>query len=316
MSGDGDSGRQKNRLRSKAFVVLIVVLALIAVGVMAYIRLYVAKFQATDDAAVDGNQVVISAQMLGRITSMTAQEGDQVSKGERLVTLDDSTLKAQENQAQANRELAVQNATLARIKLEQAQNDLKRATIQFQNRIIPKEQYDHLKTALAEAQAGYSIAVARQKLAKAQLDSVQPNLARTILTSPINGVVAKKWSMPGDVVQPAQPIYTLYDLSTPWIEANFKETQIHYLRPGADANITVDALPGRIFKGKVETIGATTASKFALIPPQNSSGNFTKVTQRVPVRISIDNNDGLNTKPGELFRPGMSAEVRVRTGKE
>ncbi len=315
-SRDDDGVRRKNRQRKKTFVVLIIVLALVAFGVMVYIRLYVAGFQSTDDAAVDGNQVVVSAQMLGRITSMTAQEGDQVFKNERLVTLDDSTLKAQEIQAQANEELAAKNIELARIKFNQARKDLERATVQFQNRIIPKEQYDHVKTALAEAQAGYNIAVARRKLAKAQLDSIQPNLAHTVLISPIDGIVAKKWSMPGDVVQPAQPIYTLYDLSGQWIEANFKETQIHYLWPGAPVTISVDALPGRLLKGKVETIGATTASKFALIPSQNGSGNFTKVTQRVPVRISIDNDEGSNTKPGERLRPGMSAEVRVRIGKE
>jgi len=305
-----ETKKRPGRARLIVFIVLVVV---VAAGIVAYVRIALTGFQATDDAAVDGNQVVISAQTLDRITTMNVGEGDQVAKGQVVALLDNSTLKAQGNQAEVNLEYAGENVKLAQVKMNQAQTDFQRATVQYQNRIISQEQYDHAKVALSASQAEYSISLAQVKLAKAQLATVQTSLAYTILSSPIDGVVAKKWAMPGDVVQPAQPVYTLYDLARLWIEANFKETQIHYLRPGDPATITVDAFPGRVFKGKVETIGAATASEFALIPPENGAGNFTKVTQRVPVRISIDNEDGLSAQTGQRLLPGMSAEVKVVT---
>ncbi len=303
----------KKRPGKARLIVFIVIVVVVAAAIVAYVRIALTGFQATDDAAVDGNQVVVSAQTLDRITVMNLGEGDQVAKGQVVAQLDDSTLKAQEHQAEVNLEYAGESAKLAQVKLDQAQTDFRRAEVQYQNRIIPQAQYDNAKVALSAAQAEYSIALAQTKLAKAQLATVQTNLAYTILTSPINGVVAKKWTMPGDVVQPAEPIYTLYDLAKLWIEANFKETQIHYLKPGDPATITVDAFPGHVFRGKVESIGAATASEFALIPPENGAGNFTKITQRVPVRISIDNQDGLDAQAGQRLLPGMSAEVKVAT---
>jgi len=258
---------------------------------------------------------VISAVILDRITRLAAGEGDRVSQGQTLVTLDDATLKAQEEQSRVNEQFAAQNITLATIKMDQARTDLERGTVQFQSKIIPQEQYDHLKIALQSAQAQLDIATTQEKLAAAQLRSVETNLANTIISSTIDGVVAKKWAMPGDVVQPAQPIYTLFDLNDLWIEANFKETQIRYLAVGNPVTITIDAFPGTTFTGKVETIGAAAAAQFALIPPSNATGNFTKVTQRVPVRISINHTNTPTGDPTARLVPGMSATVRVATSK-
>ncbi len=312
---DNQETPKKNGKRRTRIIITLAVIVVAAAGVFAYVKIALGGYQSTDDASVNGNQVVVSAVILDRITDLTAKEGDKVTKGEKLVSLDDATLTAQKEQAQVNRQYAAQNVTLARIKLDQAQTDLKRGTVQFQNKIIPQEQYDHLKVAVQSAQAQLDIAVTQEKLAAAQLNSVETNLANTTIASPIDGVVAKKWSMRGDVVQPAQPIYTLYDLKDLWVDANFKETQIRYLKVGDPVSISIDAYPGTTFHGKVETIGAAAAAQFALIPPSNATGNFTKVTQRVPVRVSIDSSDGTANDPSARLVPGMSATVRVATSK-
>jgi membrane fusion protein (multidrug efflux system) len=299
---------KKTQAGTRRIVIVLVLLA--AAAVAGYFYLAAGGSQSTDDASVMGNQVVISSQMLAQIASMTVDERDPVAKGQVLVRLDDLTLRAQEKQSVANREYAEQNAALARLKLDQAQSDFQRATVQLKNRIIPQEQYDHLAIALSSARTQYQIALAQVKVAEAQINTVETSLARAVIQSPIDGVVAKKWTMPGNVVQPAQPIYTLYDLKNLWVEANFKETQVHLLRQGDPVVVTVDAFPGRGFTGKVESIGVATASEFALIPPDNTTGNFTKVTKRIPVKISLDNPD---PPDGQVPVPGMSAEVRVDT---
>lgn len=315
-NASSDGARRDRRRRGKAFIILFIVLAVAAAGTVTYIRLYVSGYQATDDASVNGDQVVISPQILGQIAELAVNEGDRVRKGETLVRLDASAIEAQEHEAEAKVSLALQNKDLARIKLEQAKADYDRAEVQYESKVIPKEQYDRLKTAFAVAQSECDISSVQIKVAQAQMASIRSSLAHTLLASPIDGIVAKKWVMTGDIVQPTQPIYTLNDISSIWIEANFKETQIDDLALGDQATITVDALPGRIFKGRVEIIGNATASKFALISSNNESGNFTKVTQRVPVRISVDGLIGGDAPGSSLLRPGLSAEVRVRTAKE
>jgi membrane fusion protein (multidrug efflux system) len=310
---DGKPSKKRGRGR------ILIVLALVAIAVGAYLLLGNGSVQATDDAAIRGNQIVLSAQTLGQITSLAAEEQDHVAKGQVLVKLDDLTLRAQESQAIANKDFAAQNIDLAQVKLNQAQSDLERATAQLKAKIIPQEQYDHLAVAFSSAQTQCKIALAQQKMAEAQYVTVETNLSRMVIQSPIAGVVAKKWTMPGNIVQPAQPIYTLYDLKDLWVEANFKETQIRYLKPGDPATIAVDAFPGRRFAGKVESVGMATSSEFALIPPDNATGNFTKVTQRVPVKIvfapsSSSVAGAADPKNDPVLVPGLSVEVRVAVG--
>jgi len=306
----------KKRSRKTGLVIFLVIILAVAAGGVAYIRVSSVGRQSTDDAAVSGIQTVVSAQILGKIASMDAVQGARVSKGEQLVTLENGTLVAEEEEAQANEGLAAQNVSLARVKLEQAQNDFNRASVQYQKKIISQEQYDHLRITEAEAQAGLSIAQAQEKVASSQLAAVKARLGQTIISSPIEGVATRKWATVGDVVQPAESIYTLYDLSDLWISANFKETQVRDLSIGDPVDITVDAFPGHTFTGKVESVGTATAAEFALMGAANASGNFTKVTQRVPVRISIDNLAALAENPATRLIPGMSAEVRVRTTRE
>ncbi|MGA9405537.1 MAG: HlyD family secretion protein [Bacteroidota bacterium] len=269
-------------------------------------------FIATDDAYIDGNRVSISSKMLGRIDQLLVDEGDTVHEGEVLVKLDDSDLRAQEEQAKASLTLAQENISLAEVNLDKAQTDFRRDSTQFKGNIIPKEQFDHSKSEYESAKARSSIAKAQAVAANAQLGIIETQLQNTIITSSMNGVVSKRWALVGDVVQPGESIFSVYDLKDIWVTANLEETSLEALRSSDKVEITVDSYPDIKFFGKVFQIGSNTASEFSLIPPNNASGNFTKITQRVPIKISIERTAGANPQRHIDLLPGMSVEIKVR----
>jgi membrane fusion protein (multidrug efflux system) len=302
------SGSKRKRIIIPAVIILVV-----AAAVGAYWYVYLRGYISTDDAFVDGDPVTVSSKILGRIASLEAAEGDAVSGGQLVASLDDATLKAEEAGAQANLALAESSVPVAKIALDLAREDFERMQIQYRDKIVTPEQYDHARQALEMAKAQYAVARNHVDVARAQLGVVETQLAGTRIVSPTPGVVAKKWVMPGDIVQPGQAIFTIYHLKNIWVTANLEETKLASISLGDSVEISVDAYPGDRFSGKVLLIGAAAASEFSLIPPNNASGNFTKVTQRVPVRISIDRPD---TGPGSeaMLLPGMSVVVKVRTG--
>jgi membrane fusion protein (multidrug efflux system) len=266
----------------------------------------------SDDAYIDADRVSISSKMLGRIARLTVDEGDTVVAGQVLVTLDDSDLRAQHAQATAAFHLAQESVLLARVNLARAQDDYHRADQQFRTSVITKEQYDHAKSALDAAGAEVGIAVSRVAAAQAQVGVVQAQLDNTTIISPLKGNVAKRWVLQGDVVQPGQPVFTVYDRGRIWVIANLEETNMDVVRLGEDVGISVDGHPDRVFGGLVFQLGSSTAAQFSLIPPNNASGNFTKVTQRVPIKISIEERTPEKPVPAILL-PGMSVEIRIRT---
>jgi len=150
---------------------------------------------------------------------------------------------------------------------------------------------------------------ARVKQAAAQLAQAQLNLERTVIKAPSNGIVGKRSVELGQQVQAGQPLFALVSRDDVWVVANFKETQLAAMRPGQVADVEVDALDGQTFRGKVDSIGAATGAKFSLLPPENATGNYVKVVQRVPVKIVLD--------PGQdadhHLRPGLSAVPTVYT---
>ena len=134
------------------------------------------------------------------------------------------------------------------------------------------------------------------------------NLQRTSVRAPVAGIVSKKSVEPGQVIQPGQPLMTVIPLDRVWITANFKETQLESMKPGQKATVEVDALGGREFEGHVDSIAAATGAKFSLLPPENATGNFVKVVQRIPVKIVLESGQD----PEHLLRPGMSVTPTVR----
>jgi membrane fusion protein, multidrug efflux system len=287
----------------------LVVLAIAIFSWMYYIQLR--DYISTDDAYIDADRVSVSAKILGRIDQLTVDEGDSVRQGQILVRLDDSDLRAQETQAKAALTFAHENVLLAKVNLEKAESDYKRASTQFHQNIIPKEQYDHAQSELAASQARLNIANAQTVSAQAQLGVIQTQLKNTVVLSPMTGVISKRWVLTGDVVQPGQSILTIYNMKDVWVTANLEETGIGALRLGDTVGMSVDTYPNVKFAGTIIRLGMNTASQFSLIPPNNASGNFTKVTQRVPIKISITQIDNPHGSQVKLL-PGMSVEVKVK----
>ena len=144
---------------------------------------------------------------------------------------------------------------------------------------------------------------------RAALESAKIALSYTLISAPSNGYIASRNVLPGQMVSPGTTVVSLVQ-QEPWVLANFKETQLTHIRPGDAATITVDAFPSASWKGRVLFIAPESGSQTALLPPDNATGNFTKIVQRIPVKVTLDPNQNL-----EALRPGMSATVAVRTGR-
>jgi membrane fusion protein, multidrug efflux system len=206
----------------------------------------------------------------------------------------DST-RAQIDEAQAG-------ISVAQSQLLHARAGASQATAQMQTAQSGPQQ-------VAAQRARASSADARVLQQRAAVQQAELNVQYTTVRAPMRGIVSKKTVEVGQVVQPGQPLMTIIPLEEVWITANFKETQLENMRPGQPATIEVDAYGGRDFKGHVESLAAATGSRFSLLPPENATGNFVKVVQRVPVRIAIDEKQDAQ----QLLRPGMSVTAKVYT---
>jgi len=162
---------------------------------------------------------------------------------------------------------------------------------------------------VAATKARAQSSAARVKQAQAAVDQAELDLEHATVKASIKGIVSRKSAEAGQVIQPGQPLMTLIPLEQVWITANFKETQLEEMRVGQRVTVDVDAYGGKEFNGKVESIAAATGSRFSLLPPENATGNFVKVVQRVPVKIVLD----AGQDPEHLLRPGMSVTPTVYT---
>jgi len=160
---------------------------------------------------------------------------------------------------------------------------------------------------LVATRARAEAAAARVQQARAHVAMAEQNLKYATLVAPTRGVVGRKSVEPGQVLQPGQPVMSLVNLDELWIVANFKETQLEHMRVGQSVEFSVDAIGGRTYKGRIESIAPATGSRFSMLPPENATGNFVKVVQRVPVKIAIDAGQDSNLQ----LRPGLSVEPTV-----
>lgn len=330
------SEQKKKRLR--LYIPLAIVIIAVLAGAWLWYRDY-SSYITTDDAHVDADNVGITSKILGRITAINVDEGELVKKGDLLAVLDSTDLIAQKNQAAALKKQSQANLNQAEIKyksdeksirvlevgLERASEDFSRAKIQSEGGVITAEQYDHAvkayETAVAQLDAAKSqlkvsasmiiTAHAAVETADAQVKVLDAQLRNTLLFAPDDGTIARRWLQPGDVVQPGQSVLTLIRSSDLWVVAYFEETKIADISTGQKVKFAIDAFPGVKFSGKVFLKGSSTASVFSLIPASNASGNFTKVTQRIPVRISIDDAGTGNDLSSYNILSGMSAVVKV-----
>jgi len=262
----------------------------------------------TDDASINGEQVKLGSRMLGRIDTIEVEEGDQVTAGAVIVTLDDTDLRAQEAQSQASLAYARRNLELARVSLNTSRDDYNRMRNLYENDAATREMYDHAGSALEAAQAQYNLAQAQVDTATAQMGVIEAQLLNTIIHAPISGTVDTIGLSAGDVVQPGQSILTINNLDNLWITANIEETDIARILVGAPVVVTVDAFGKREFPGTVEMVYP------GIVAPAFQIGEFTKTTQRIPVRIGFDAGAwGIDETVGMRLIPGMSVKVKVRT---
>lgn len=327
--------KQKN---VKVYIPLALVLLMVLVGSIIWYRNY-SKYITTDDAHVESDNVSISPKIMGRIKTVYVQEGDSVKTGKLLAELDSTDLYVQEIQAiaaksqteaarvQAEAKYAFdeQNIKVVAVSVNRAQEDFERAKNQFAGDVITKEQFDHAKKTLETAQAQYEAAKSQLTVSKSQITSsikavetanaqiqvIKNQINNTKLYAPIDGIIAKRWLMPGDIVQPGQSVYTVNNNQKYWIIVYLEETKVGALHIGQEAEFELDAFDGVTFKGKIFSIGSSTASQFSLIPANNASGNFTKVTQRIPLKISIDETENGGALSQYRLLSGMSSVVKI-----
>jgi len=327
---------KKNRLR--VYIPLALVIIIVIAGAWYWYRDY-SRYITTDDAHVDADNVSIGSKIIGRISAIYANEGDFVKQGTLLADIDSSDFIAQRNQSVALRDQAKANLAQSEVKyssdqkgirileinLERAKEDLTRAKSQSDGGVITTEQYDHIKkgyeVAMAQLEATkaqllvsksmISTASASVETADAQVKVLNTQLKNTRLFAPADGILAKRWLLQGDVVQPSQSVFTLTMSKNLWVVAFLEETKISEIHTGQNVRFTIDAFPGVRFNGKVFLVGSTTASVFSLIPANNASGNFTKVTQRIPVRVSIESADNYKDLSQFNIFSGMSVIVKI-----
>lgn len=316
----------------------IVTIAIIVGGVIWYLDY--SKYLRTDDAYVESDNISVSPKIMGRISHLYVDEGDSVKAGQLIAELDSTDLLAQKQQiiagklqteasklqAEAKYGYDAKNINVLKIALERAKDDFDRAKVQYAGDVVTKEQYDHSKKSWETAQAQYQASQAELNVSQAQIKTaeasivssdaqigvVNTQLGNTRLYAPADGIIAKRWLLSGDIAQAGQSVYTVNNNRKFWVKVYLEETKMEKLHIGQKAIFTLDTYPGVTFEGKIFTIGSTTASQFSLIPPNNASGNFTKVTQRVSVKISIDaTKEGAKISSFNLLT-GMSAVVKIQ----
>ena len=314
---------------------------LIAIVIGLYFYLTGVGYESTDDAYLRAAQVSISANVSGRVVEVDVHDNQSVRRGDTLIRLDDRPFSiavedARARVAHARLEIESLKATywqrMADLRSAQSALAYQQGEYERQKRlrasgISPRSQVERTLDARDQAQANVNsdqqqinstlaslggnprIPVERHPTvqeAQAQLDHALLNLSYTIIVAPIDGIVTRVEQLqPGDYMNAATPAFALVSTSNVWIEANFKEVQLTRMRPGQSASVRIDAYPGRTIHAKVVSISPGTGSEFSLLPPENATGNWVKVVQRLPVRLKLEESVPVQS--------GLSAVVTVDT---
>jgi membrane fusion protein (multidrug efflux system) len=340
---DAQQASSANGQRRFWFLILggIILVAAIAYGI--YWLLFSRYFESTDDAYVAGNVVTITSKENATVLALHADNTQTVKQGQLLIEMDPAVPTVNLQAAQANLARAVRNVRAqfsksdsgsaqlnqAKVALAQAQADYARRQKAFATQSVSGEELAHARDAVAAAQAAVNSArggldqtnatiegtdVAHNPdvlAAEAQLRAAAITLGHMRIIAPLDGVIAQRTVQAGQQVAAGTPLMAVVPLAGVWIDANFKEVQLSDMRVGQPVTVKADIYGGGVtYHGHIEGLGAGSGSAFALLPPQNASGNWIKIVQRVPVRIILDPKD-LQDHP---LRVGLSvtAEVDVR----
>ena len=333
------------RLPTLRATLLLIIPALVAC-LLLFFYLFSGRYVSTDNAYVGAQKVLITPEVSGKVVSITVQEGQLLKPGDELFAIDPVPyrLAAQESEARlarvktdfeslkSNFASLGKRIELSRQALEAAQSDYDRKLALLNNRISTPSDVDRSRALLVAAKAQLEQlqqqeAAARIQLlgkpdlalesfpqyleALAALDRARRDLANTTLRAPIAGVATQVTSIQmGRYLTAGAAVFSIIDSANVWVEANPKETDLTFVRPGQVVAITIDAFPSRHWTGVVAAISPGTGAQFSILPPQNAAGNWIKIVQRVPVRIEFS--------PGQdvrRLRAGMSAVIEIDTGR-
>lgn len=340
-------GAMKPGRRRTILIAVAALVACAALG--GYYWAFVAPYESTDDAFVEADVTPVAPQVSGRVLRVLVADNQEVRQGAVLFEIDPSDYQTKRDQAEAElaaargkADQAVDQISVDRARVEQerasvaaADAEAKLAEADFRryhdvgSLAVSASQLDLAATQARSSAAQVAVALNRQRAVEAQLGLDQADietaraevlrweaavrqakldLSYTRVVAPVAGFVTHRSVQPGDYVQIGQPQLALVPRQV-WIVANFKETQLAHMHPGQPVAITVDAYPGLKLNGRVDSVQAGAGARFSLFPPENASGNYVKVVQRVPVKIVLD-----GTEAGLVLGPGMSVvpEVRVR----
>jgi membrane fusion protein (multidrug efflux system) len=326
-------------------VLLLVVLPLAAAigGVVFYLN--GGRYVGTDDAYVGAQKVLVTPDISGKINKIVVKEGQHVNAGDELFEIDPEPFqfaldqaKAQVAQAKTTYDNLVANIKIYGQMLDLAQQgvELKQKDVDRKQQLVNQKvgsQLDLDNSATSLVTAGAQAQFVRQNLsnakaqllgdpdlpmekfppyaqAKAQLDMAQRNLDHTVLRAPMPGIATQVDQIQlGRFVPAGTPVFSIIDVDNPWVDANPKESDFTYVAVGQPVTLDVDAFPNHVFKGYVGSLSPGTGAQFAILPPQNATGNFVKVVQRVPVRIYFDKDDAFVKK----LKAGMSVYATIDT---
>src|SRR3989442_405367 len=278
----------------------------------------------TDDAYVEGAVAVVSSKVMGNVAELLVQDNQHVKPGDLLLRVDSRDFRAKREQAEsaeASARAAMESTDRRKVQAERA---VQQTEAELSSKVLgiqqAKQRVAELKGSLARAEsqrhqvpmkeadiirAEAALAQARADLAFAELQ-----LQYTEVRAPVEGIVSRRTVELGQVAQMGQPLLAIVPLHEVWVLANFKETQLARIRPGMRAEVSVDTFSDRVLQGTVDSLAAGTGARFSLLPPENATGNWVKVVQRLPVKIRLD--PGQVSNPHTL-RAGMSAVVTVKT---
>ncbi|MER9643050.1 HlyD family secretion protein [Mesorhizobium sp. M0239] len=334
----------KKKRRLGRFLLMVALPAALAIG-GGYVWVTGGRYQETENANLQQAKVSIASDTAGRIVKVDIFDNQLVKQGDELFAIDPepyrialaqadaavagARLNVEQLRAAYGQSMAQQKSDASQVVFAQSQFD--RAADLAQKGINAKSSLDEAKNDLDKAKQ--QLAVAEQGIisAKAALggnpdietdkhptvmaalaarDKAAYDLAQTTVKAPADGIVSQASSFKvGQYVGSGTPLFSLVETGDTWIDANFKETQLTHMKPGQKAEIVVDTYPGRTFEATVKAIGAGTGAEFSLLPAQNATGNWVKVTQRIPVRLELTDADAKMA-----LRTGMSATVTVDTG--
>ncbi len=266
----------------------------IAIVLVSYFIYEHFTYVTTDNAQVEAHAVMLAPKVGGFIKQVNVVEGQQVKKGDLLVKIDDRDY--QNVYTQMKGEL-----TSLLAKKNDSERNFQRIASLYKSGAVSQQQFDASQTSFSDVKA-------KNDVVSAQVSQAQLNLDYTEIKAPFDGVIAKKSVEEGQLAAPGVPLIGFVENGERWVTANFKETEIESIKIGSKAHIKIDAISSHGFEGTVVSISSATGATFALLPPDNATGNFTKVVQRVPVKIKLEN---LSAGDIGLLKAGLSADVKV-----